>query len=194
MAATTFASPRRNPWPWLMIGAVLLVTVAALRLQGRLWICACGRIDLWTSEANGANTSQHLFDPYSFTHVLHGLVFYGALTWALPRAAPAWRLALAIGIEALWEIVENSSVVIERYRTATLARGYEGDTIVNVLGDLLSCIAGVLLARRLGLRWSLLLFVVTEIVLVLWIRDSLLLNILMLLAPSDAIKGWQSGQ
>jgi hypothetical protein len=180
--------------PWLAIIGVLLVMIAGLRLQGRLWICACGHIALWTPEANGPTTSQHLLDPYSVTHVLHGLVFYGVLTWAWPRLTPAWRLAGALAIEGLWELVENSRFVIERYRTATLARGYTGDTVVNVLGDLLCCAVGVFLARRLGLRRSVTLFVLTELLLVLWIRDSLLLNIVMLLVPSDALRSWQAGQ
>ncbi len=194
MAPTDVAVPRRQVWPWLVITAVVLITAVLLRLQGRLWICACGRIDLWAGNTQSADNSQHLFDPYSFTHVLHGLVFYGVLAWALPRRALAWRLALAISIEALWEVVENSAVVIERYREATLALGYEGDTIVNALGDLLCCALGFLLARQLGFRRSLVLFVVTEVVLILWIRDSLVLNIVMLLHPFEAIKAWQMGQ
>ncbi len=106
----------------------------------------------------------------------------------------AWRLALAISLEALWEMVENSAFVIQRYREATLALGYEGDTIVNALGDLLCCVIGVLLARQLGFRRSLALFVVTELVLIVWIRDSLVLNIVMLLHPFEAIKAWQLGK
>ena len=179
--------------PWLAILAVLLITTYALRYQGRLWICACGRIDLWSGNINSSDNSQHLFDPYSFTHVLHGLVFYGALAWAVPRLPMVWRLWLAVAIEALWEVVENSAFVIQRYREATLALGYEGDTVVNTLGDILCCVIGFELARQLGLRRSLAFFLATEAVLVLWIRDSLLLSILMLLFPIDAIKAWQLG-
>ena len=194
MATPVVASSHRSPWPWLAMLGALAITIVALRLQGRLWICACGRIDLWTAEANGPTTSQHLLDPYSFTHLLHGLLFYGALTWVLPRLAPVWRLAGAVMLESLWEVVENSSIVIERYRTATLARGYEGDTIVNVLGDLLCCVIGVFIAQRLGWRRSVVFFALTELVLIVWIRDSLLLNIIMLLVPSDALRAWQAGQ
>ena len=193
MAAISFVSQWRKLWPWLVIVAVVLITAVLLHAQGRLWICACGRIDLWAGNIHSADNSQHLLDPYSFTHVLHGLVFYGVLAWAFPRLAVAWRLALAISLEALWEIVENSAFVIQRYREATLALGYEGDTIVNALGDLLCCGIGVLLARQLGFRRSLALFVVTELVLIVWIRDSLLLNIVMLLHPFEAIKAWQLG-
>ena len=194
MAAISFVSQWRKLWLWLVIVAVVLITAVLLRAQGRLWMCACGRIDLWAGNTHSADNSQHLLDPYSFTHVLHGLVFYGVLAWAFPQLAVAWRLALAISLEALWEIVENSAFVIQRYREATLALGYEGDTIVNALGDLLCCGIGVLLARQLGFRRSLALFVVTELVLIVWIRDSLLLNIVMLLHPFEVIKAWQLGK
>jgi hypothetical protein len=102
-----------------------------------------------------------------------------------------WRLALAISIEAGWEVFENSAFIINRYREATLALGYEGDTVINSFGDILACGIGFLLARRLGFRRTLLIFVLTEIVLLIWIRDSLILEILMLIYPIDAIKAWQ---
>ena len=104
-----------------------------------------------------------------------------------------WRLWLAISIEALWELIENSDFVIQRYREQTAALGYQGDTIVNSLGDILICGAGFLLANYLGIRKSLLLFLVTEVVLLLWIRDSLLLNVVMLIHPIEGIKEWQAG-
>jgi hypothetical protein len=179
--------------PWLAIALVLVFTVLLLRFQGRLWICACGRVDLWAGNTNSADNSQHLADPYAFTHVLHGLLFYGALAWALPRLALAWRLMVAVGLEALWEIVENSAFVIQRYRETTLALGYEGDTVVNAVADLGWMVVGFWLARRLGWRRSALLFAVTEIVLIVWIRDSLILNIIMLLVPVEALKNWQLG-
>src|SRR5262249_22733169 len=129
-----------------------------------------------------------------FTHVLHGLLFCGVLAWALPRVAPTLRLCLAVGIECLWEVWENSAFVIERYRAAAAALGYEGDTVANSLGDILSCGVGFLLALRLGLWRSVVLFLVTEAVLLLWIRDDLLLNVVMLIHPVKAIKAWQTGQ
>jgi len=101
------------------------------------------------------------------------------------------RFLTALSVEAVWEIVENSAWVIERYRTATMALGYTGDTVLNSLGDILSCAAGFCIARRLGLRWSAVLFAIIEITLVLWIRDSLLLNVLMLISPIEAVKNWQ---
>ncbi|HLL77159.1 MAG TPA: DUF2585 family protein [Pyrinomonadaceae bacterium] len=182
----------RKLWPWLATLPVLAATAGLLRWQGRMWLCDCGRFSLWTSEAWGAETSQQLFDPYSFTHVLHGFAFAGLLALAAPRLAARWRLTLAVALEAAWEVVENTSYVINRYREATAALGYTGDTVVNSLGDIVACGIGFEIARRLGLRLSLLAFAFVEIALLLWIRDSLLLNVLMLLYPSDAIRAWQS--
>jgi hypothetical protein len=178
-------------WPWLASAAVVTAAVVQLRIQGRLWLCACGRVLLWSGDAWSADNSQHFFDPYSFTHVLHGFAFCGLLAWLLPRVPWVWRLALAISIEAAWEVFENSAFVINRYRETTLALGYTGDTIINSFGDIVACGLGFLLARRLGFRRTLLVFALTEIVLLIWIRDSLLLEILMLIYPVDAIKAWQ---
>jgi Protein of unknown function (DUF2585) len=181
-------------WPWLAIAVVVVVSAALLRLEGRLWICSCGQVWLWAGDTKSADNSQHIFDPYSFTHVLHGFVFYALLAVAAPRLPVLWRLALSLTIEAAWEVIENSPVIIERYRQATLALGYQGDTIVNSLADILCCGIGFALARRLGFRRSLAVFILTEVVLSLWIRDSLILNIVMLIYPIEAIKAWQMGQ
>lgn len=190
---TTTSDQRNRLWPWLAIVAILACAVIALRVQGRLWICSCGRIDLWSGNTNSSDNSQHLADPYSLTHVLHGLIFYGIIAGVAPRVPVSWRLVIAIAVEALWEIIENSAFIIQRYREATLALGYEGDTIVNSIGDIVFMVAGFWVARRLGFRRSILFFLAAELVLVLWIRDSLILNIIMLLVPIDAIKTWQMG-
>lgn len=184
---------KRRVWPWLAVVAVLAAAAAALRWQGRLWLCDCGRFRVWLGDAWSPETSQQLFDPYSFTHVLHGFAFAGLLALVLPRANWRWRVALAVAVEALWEIAENTEYVINRYREATAALGYNGDTVVNSLGDVVACAAGVLLARKLGLVKSILVFALTEAVLLFWIRDSLLLNILLLVYPSEAVKAWQAG-
>jgi hypothetical protein len=179
---------------WLALTLTIGVAVLLLRAQGRLWICACGQVKFWVNEAQGPNTSQHIFDPYTFTHVLHGFLFFWLIAGLLPRLARDWQLGLAIAIEAAWEVIENTEFVIDRYRQATAARGYTGDTIVNSLADILACGLGFVLARYLGVRRSIVVFLAVELVLVLWIRDSLLLNILMLLFPIEAIKRWQAGQ
>ncbi len=158
-AVAAGGSPRRTGrrWrstlgPWLGIAAVLAATVSQLHRQGRPWWCACGWLYLWVGDTQGPSNSQALFDPYSFTHVLHGLAYFGLLAWGIPRVAPAWRLWLALSIEAFWEVLENSDLIIQRYRADTIALGYNGDSIVNSLGDILSCGIGFALAWRLGFR------------------------------------------
>ncbi len=184
-------SSGRKLWPWLSLVPVLIATVILLRLEGRLWISSGGQLFIWVSQACSSNTSQHLLDPYSLTHVLHGFLFFWLIGWLVPRLTPNWQLTLAIVVEAAWEVLENTNFVIERYRTATAAVGYTGDTIVNSLGDILCCTLGFMIARRLGFRRSLIVFLLMELVLILWIRDSLLLEILMLIVPVDLIRRWQ---
>ncbi|HSL01438.1 MAG TPA: DUF2585 family protein [Rubrobacteraceae bacterium] len=182
----------RRLLPWLAVVVVLVGTAYLLRSQGRLWWCSCGYLLLWSGDPWSSDNSQHLLDPYSFTHVLHGFMLYGLLALTAQRLPTAWRLWLAILIEALWEVVENSEFVIRRYREETAALGYQGDTVVNSLADILLCGLGFVLARHLGFRRTLTLFVVTEVVLAVWIRDNLSLNILMLIYPIDAVKEWQA--
>lgn len=173
------------------VGVALLLMVVLLRTQGRLFLCACGHFDIWTSETCSANNSQQLFDPYSLTHVLHGFLFFYLVALVFRRLARSWQLVLAIALEAAWEVFENSSFVIDRYRTATAALGYEGDTVVNSIGDLFCAVIGFWIARKVGIRNSLILFALLELILILWIHDSLLLQILMLVRPVEAIKVWQ---
>ncbi len=180
-------------WAGLAVIPVLLVTAYQLRSQGRLWLCSCGRLLLWSGNVWSADNSQHFLDPYSFTHLLHGLLFCLLLAWGAPRLPLVWRFWLAVAVESVWEIVENSESVIRRYREATAALGYQGDTVINSLGDIIVCGLGFLLASRLGFVRSLAVFVLTEVVLLVWIRDSLILNVLMLLYPVDWIKAWQTG-
>ena len=172
-------------------GVVLLLMVVLLRAQGRLFLCACGYFEIWTSDTCSSNNSQHLLDPYSFTHVLHGFLFFYLVALLFKRLARSWQFVLAIALEAAWEVFENSSFVIDRYRTATAALGYQGDTVVNSVGDLLCAVIGFVIAMQLGVRRSLILFVLIEVILLLWIHDSLLLQILMLVRPIEPIKSWQ---
>ena len=182
----------RKTLPWLTIVAVLIVAAYQLRSQGRLWWCSCDYLLLWSGNPWSSDNSQHLLDPYSFTHVLHGFLFCGLIALIAPRLRRAWQLWLAISLEAVWEAVENSRFVIERYREETAALGYQGDTIVNSLSDILLCGLGFLLASRLGFRRTLALFVLTEVALAVWIRDNLSLNVLMLIYPIEAVKEWQA--
>jgi hypothetical protein len=176
---------------WLAIVTVFVVTAFLLRFEGRLWICSCGTVQIWAGQVCSSNNSQHFLDPYALTHVLHGFLFFWLIAWLASRLKPDWQFLLAIAVEAAWEVFENTNFIIERYRSETAALGYNGDTVVNSFGDILCCIVGFLLARRLGFRRSLIVFGALELILIVWIRDSLLLEILMLAVPIDAIKAWQ---
>ena len=182
---------RKKIWPRIGIVAVLLLTTLLLRSEGRLWICSCSEFLIWAGKVCSANNSQQFLDPYSFTHVLHGFLYFWLIVLILPRLTSAWRLWLAVAAGSMWEVFENSNFIIQRYRADTASLGYHGDTIVNSFGDILCAVAGFMIAQRLGLRRSLVLFLVIELVLLVWIRDSLLLEVVMLVHPIDAIKAWQ---
>lgn len=184
---------RRYLWLWFAVPVILAATALQLHHQGRSWWCACGRTFLWTGNAWGSLTSQTLLDPYSFTHLLHGVMFCGLLTLVARRLPTTWRFGLAMVIEAAWEIMENTNFVIQRYREATASLDYHGDTVVNSLGDIACCGVGFVIARKLGWFRSIVAFLVTEVILLIWIRDSLLLEIFMLVRPIQAIKAWQVG-
>ena len=167
--------------------------IVVLRLQGRLWTCSCGYVLFWAQNINSADNSQHLFDPYTFTHLVHGFLFAGLVYLLLPQLTGAWNFAVALSAEMLWEAIENTTVIIERYRSETVSIGYVGDTILNSVGDLLACVLGIIIARRLGLWRTVVVAFVIELVLLVTVRDNLLLNIIMLFYPVDAIRVWQTG-
>lgn len=173
---------------------VVAVMAAILAAMGRTWWCAAGDTDLWSSEVWSRHNSQHLVDPYSFTHVLHGLVFY-ALVWLVAggRAGTAARWWIGFAIEVAWEVLENTDALIERYRGTTVSLDYFGDSIVNSVGDVLAYVAGYWLAGVVPVLVSIATFVVVDVTLVVWIRDSLVLNVVMLLVPIEALREWQSG-
>lgn len=178
--------------PWLALVALVLFAVVILWGQGRLAWCECGRPSLWTGDVWSSHNSQHLVDPYSFSHAQHGILLYGLLVWLCPNVRIGWRLFFAAVIEVAWEVAENSEFMIERYRTATISLEYFGDTIGNSLGDIASFLVGFWLASRLPIWLSVTLLVVTELVMVIAMRDSLSLNTLMLVYPIEAVKEWQT--
>jgi hypothetical protein len=179
--------------PWLALAIVIATMAIENRAQGRLWACSCGSIRVWVQNPNSAETSQQLFDPYTFTHILHGFLMLGFVQLLLPRLSETWKFVLALSAEAVWEMIENTAFIVQRYRSETVSLGYTGDTILNSFGDIFACAVGVLLARRLGVAKTVVLTVTIELVLLITIRDNLLLNIVMLIYPSDAIRHWQLG-
>ena len=172
---------------------ILAIATAALLVMGRNPICTCGTIELWVGERNSAKTSQMLADWYSFSHVVHGLLFYAAL-WLVARRWPAeWRFVAALLIEAAWEVTENTPFVIDRYRETTAALGYTGDSVINSMSDIGMMVLGFLAARKLPLWVSVAAVLLLELVPLLAIRDNLTLNVWMLLWPSEALRTWQAG-
>ena len=175
--------------------ALALVAAAALieLAMGRVVECRCGYVKLWHGVVKSSENSQHLTDWYTFSHVIHGIGFYFVLWLAGRRAPVRVRFLAAVFLEAAWEVFENTPFVIDRYRTATIALDYYGDSIVNSVSDIAAMMVGFGLARRLPPWASVVLVVALELFVLVMIRDNLTLNILMLLHPIDAIRRWQSG-
>ena len=176
------------------LGAVIIVAAAAAieLLMGRTAICTCGAVDLWVATRDSPRTSQMLADWYSASHVVHGLLFYAAL-WLVFRRWPVERRFLAaMLIEAGWEVIENTPLVIDRYRETAAALGYNGDSVVNSVSDILMMALGFLAARKLPVWGAILLVLALELIPLLVIRDNLTLNIWNLVAPNPAVQGWQA--
>ena len=177
---------------WLAIGASLLA-------MGRVPICTCGTVKLWWGVVQSAQNSQHLADWYSFSHIIHGLLFYGLAhllwrrwNWFADKSA-AWALPIALALEGLWELLENSPIIINRYRAATVSFGYTGDSVINSLSDIGFMAFGFWLASRLPWWVSVALALAFEVFTLVMIRDNLTLNVLMLVWPLDAVRAWQAG-
>ncbi len=179
---------------YLLVGAAFIaLQIVALLALGLPPICACGYVEWWHGNPSGPETSQHLADWYTYTHVIHGFGLY-LLLWVLtPRMSVGLRLAIAIGLEAAWEIVENMPFIMDRYRHSALARGYFGDSIINSVFDTFAAAFGFVLARLLPVWTSVALVVAMELFAVYMIHDNLTLNIIQLVYPNDAVSRWQAG-
>jgi hypothetical protein len=171
---------------------VIALTAAVLWWMGQIPYCKCGYIKFWHGGRGDSEMSQHIADWYTYSHVLHGVIFYWLLSIvAQGRLSVAARLVIAIGIEAAWEIFENTPFIINRYRTQTISRDYFGDSIINSVADIVAMLVGFLLAARLPAWVTVFLVIAVEVVLLILIRDNLTLNIIMLIHPVEWIKQWQ---
>lgn len=173
-------------------GAIFAIAAVVLAGMGQAWWCSCGSPVPWSWDTWSLHNSQHILDAYSFSHMQHGLVFFGVLALLGDRASIGTKLWAALGFEAAWEVLENTPMVIERYREATISLDYFGDSVANSMSDLAACWLGFEIARRLPWWGTVLLFVVVELAMLWAIHDSLILNVIMLLYPLDAIREWQA--
>lgn len=176
---------------------IALYGLAILFAMGRPPICPCGTVRLWTGAVQSAENSQQVADWYTFSHVTHGLLFYAAAhlvwrRWRLFDGAPTrWALPIAVALEASWELLENSPLIIERYRSVTMSWGYSGDSILNSMADIGWMALGFWLAARLPAWGSVALALGFELLTLAVIRDNLTLNVIMLVSPVEAIRQWQ---
>jgi hypothetical protein len=189
-------TPHRNAL--LLTLALWLGAAAILLAMDRPPICPCGTVKLWHGVVQSDQNSQQITDWYSFSHVTHGLIMYFAawLLWirlGLFGGRPArWALPIAVLVEAAWEVIENTPMIIDRYREVTISRGYAGDSMVNSLADIAWMIAGFLLAARIPAWASVALAAFFELFTLWAIRDNLTLNVLMLFWPLEAVRQWQA--
>ncbi len=177
---------------WVGVAILFAAGCAILFAMHRPPICTCGMVKLWEGAVNSAGNSQHLSDWYSFSHIIHGFIFFGLGAWLFGRQPLYRQLWAAVALELAWEIAENSPMIIDRYRAATMAVGYSGDSILNSMSDGMMMVLGFLLASRLPWKVTLGLAIAFELFTLAMIRDNLSLNIIMLIAPSDAIRTWQA--
>ncbi|MCL6698549.1 DUF2585 family protein [Sphingomonas sp. NSE70-1] len=184
---TAFARPK----PLITLLATLCIVILIMVAMGRPPLCTCGTVELWGEV--GPKQSQMLADWYSPSHIVHGFLFYAALTLLWRKSPIERRFITALLIEAAWEIAENTPMVIDRYREATIALGYSGDSILNSASDIVMMSVGFLAARKVPVWTSIAIVLALELIPLIAIRDNLALNVIMLLAPSDAILNWQSG-
>jgi len=181
-------------WTDAAIACLVVALSATLLLaMGRPLVYRHGPVRLWSGDVQSDQNSQQLADPYTLTHVAHGVLLLGLVGLAGRWLPARTRVVVALTLECAWEVFENTDAVIQRYRAATVSLGYYGDSVLNSMGDVLAATLGCALATWLPARLLVAGIVLLEGILAVWIRDNLTLNILMLLRPIEAIRRWQLG-
>ncbi|MCB1443296.1 MAG: DUF2585 domain-containing protein [Methyloceanibacter sp.] len=179
---------------FVIASGIILAAAVALYAMGHPLICKCGYVKLWHFDVVSSENSQHIFDWYTPSHIIHGFLFYFVFWLIAPRSSFGTRLILALLVEASWEVIENTDFVIDRYREATVALDYYGDSVLNSVSDMLFMIVGFVLAARMPVWLTVLIAVAMEVFTGIMIRDGLALNVLMLLWPSETVLQWQNNR
>ena len=178
---------------WVLAAALgVCAAAAAIELwMGRIPFGPDGRIGLWEGDIWSSEQSQRFADPYTFSHMIHGMLFYAILWLVAPRTSVRARFIAAIMMEGAWEVLENSPIIINRYREATIALGYVGDSVFNSVSDIFFAALGFVFAWRARVWVTVAVILAMELGTLALMRDNLALNIIMLVHPIDAIRDWQ---
>jgi hypothetical protein len=192
MTETPLLQKLNLPRTAALVAGLMTVTAVVLMGMGRQLWCKCASPVPWSWDVWSMHNSQHVMDPYIFTHMLHGLIFFGALYAVKNWVGPLPRIGIAVALECAWEILENTNMVVNRYRENTASLDYFGDSVINSMSDVLACLGGYAFAASVPGLISVAAFFLSEAVLAWWIRDNLILNVIMLFYPIEAIKEWQT--